>query len=46
MKGLAFDMDFVGIQNYTREIVGYSMFTPFIWAKIIKAKKSNVDCTS
>jgi len=42
---LAFDMDFIGIQNYTREIVGWSYFTPFLWAKIIRADKRNVERT-
>lgn len=42
---LAFDMDFVGIQNYTRELVAASCFTPLIGAKIIKAKKRNVQTT-
>ncbi len=43
---LAFDMDFVGVQNYTREIVSHSPFTPLIWAKIIEAKKRNVPHTT
>ena len=38
---LAFNMDFIGIQNYTREMVSYSPFTPFIFAKIIKAHQRN-----
>lgn len=42
---LAFDMDFVGVQNYTREIVTSSRLTPLIWAKIIKANKRNVETT-
>lgn len=42
---LAFNMDFIGIQNYTREVVAYSYFTPFIWAKIVKANKRNVETT-
>ena len=42
---LAFNMDFIGIQNYTREIVAYSRFTPFMWAKIISAGKRNVPTT-
>ena len=42
---LAFDMDFVGVQNYTREIVASFNFTPFISAKIIKADKRNVETT-
>jgi beta-glucosidase len=42
---LAFDMDFIGLQNYTREIVKYSLFTPFVKAKIIKADKRGVEQT-
>lgn len=44
-KKLAFDMDFIGIQNYTREIVTYAYFMPLINAKIIKADKRNVERT-
>jgi beta-glucosidase len=40
---LAFDMDFIGVQNYTREIIAFSHFTPLIWAKVIKADKRNVE---
>lgn len=42
---LAFDMDFIGIQNYTREVVAYSMFTPLLQAKLISADKRNVEAT-
>ena len=42
---LAFDMDFVGLQNYTREIVRHAPFMPFIKAKIIKAGKRKVEKT-
>jgi beta-glucosidase len=42
---LAFNMDFIGVQNYTREIVAGSYFTPLIWAKVIKANKRNVETT-
>jgi beta-glucosidase len=42
---LAFDMDFIGIQNYTRELVSYSQFTPLIWAKVINADKRKVETT-
>jgi len=38
-------MDFIGIQNYTREIVSYSYFMPFIKTKIIRADKRNVERT-
>ena len=42
---LAFDMDFIGIQNYTRELVTHSAFMPFVKAKIVKANKRNVETT-
>jgi beta-glucosidase len=42
---LAYQMDFIGIQNYTREIVAHSFFTPFIQSKIISADKRNVEHT-
>lgn len=41
-KQLAFEMDFVGLQNYTREIVRYAPLMPFVKAKIIKASKRKV----
>lgn len=42
---LAFDMDFIGIQNYTRELVAHSSLMPFVKAKIVKADKRNVETT-
>jgi len=44
-KKLAFDMDFIGLQNYTREIVKYAPFMPFVRAKIIKANERNTVST-
>jgi beta-glucosidase len=44
-KNLAFNMDFIGVQNYTREVVSHTTFIPFIKAKIIKANKRNVETT-
>jgi len=44
-KNLAFNMDFIGVQNYTREIVSHTTFMPFVQAKIIKANKRNVETT-
>jgi len=43
---LAFDFDFIGLQNYTREIVKYSLFTPYIQAALVKAEKRGVPTTS
>lgn len=42
---LAFDMDFAGLQNYTRELVRHAPFMPFVKARIIKASKRNVERT-
>ena len=38
--------DFIGIQNYTREVVAHSIFTPYINAKIIPADKRKVYYTA
>ncbi|MCP1253349.1 GH1 family beta-glucosidase [Elizabethkingia sp. HX XZB] len=45
-QDLKFDMDFIGIQNYTREIIRYAMFVPFLHAKIVNAKDRNVEMTA
>ncbi len=39
---LPFDFDFVGIQNYTREIARYSYWVPFVKANLIKAADRDV----
>ena len=39
------DFDFIGIQNYTREIVTHSYLIPFLNAKLVKAEKRNVPRT-
>lgn len=44
-KRMVFDADFIGIQNYTREIVEWSPFVPVVWGKIIEAKKRGVETT-
>jgi len=44
-KLATFDFDFIGVQNYTREIVRYSFLTPLIQARLIKASKRNVPVT-
>ncbi|HMU08827.1 MAG TPA: GH1 family beta-glucosidase [Ferruginibacter sp.] len=44
-KKLAFEMDFIGLQNYTRELVSHAPLMPFMRAKVIKASKRNVDHT-
>ncbi|AJW65329.1 Beta-glucosidase A [Elizabethkingia miricola] len=45
-RDLKFDMDFIGIQNYTREIIRYAMFVPFLQAKIVNAKDRKVEMTA
>ncbi len=42
---MKFDFDFIGVQNYTREIVKHSYFTPYLKASIIKANKRKVPST-
>ncbi len=42
---LAFKMDFIGLQNYTREMITHSAFMPYIKAKIVKAEKRAVETT-
>jgi beta-glucosidase len=37
---LSFDFDFIGLQNYTREIVQSSFFTPYVGASLVKAEKN------
>jgi beta-glucosidase len=44
-KKLAFDMDFIGVQNYTRELVKYAWCTPMIQARLVKADKRKVATT-
>jgi beta-glucosidase len=43
---MSFDFDFIGLQNYTREIVKYSFFTPYIGATLVKAEKRGVELTA
>src|ERR1700761_7927697 len=45
LESLKFDFDFIGLQNYTREIVKYSFFTPYIQAKLVKAQDRDVELT-
>ncbi|MFN4762210.1 GH1 family beta-glucosidase [Gillisia sp. Q332] len=43
---LKFDFDFIGVQNYTREIVRHSWIVPFVKARNIKAEKRKVPLTA
>ncbi len=42
---LPFDMDFIGIQNYTREIIAHSWLFPYLRARVIHANTRNVEKT-
>ena len=42
---MVFDFDFIGIQNYTREVVRHSYTVPYLQAKIVPAPKRNVKTT-
>ncbi len=43
---MVFDFDFIGIQNYTREIVKNSWLTPYIKASLVTAQKRKVPITA
>lgn len=40
-----FNFDFIGLQNYTREVVRHSYTVPYLHAKIVKASKRKVKTT-
>jgi beta-glucosidase len=42
---LSFDFDFIGIQNYTREIIKNSWLIPYVSASLVKAEERNVKLT-
>lgn len=44
-EAMKFDFDFIGLQNYTREIVQYSFLTPYLWASLVSAEKRKVQST-
>jgi beta-glucosidase len=43
---MAFDFDFIGLQNYTRELVKASYLVPYIGARLVKAEDRNVPLTA
>lgn len=43
---LPFDFDFIGIQNYTREVVRHSWFVPYVSGKMINAAKRGKPTTT
>jgi beta-glucosidase len=42
---MAFDFDFIGVQNYTREIAKRSWLVPIMFATLVGAHKRNVETT-
>lgn len=40
------DLDFVGLQHYTREVVAHSTIMPYLNARIVKATKRDVPLTT
>lgn len=43
---LPFRFDFVGLQNYTREVVKHAYLVPYLGARIVDARKRGVPTTS
>ena len=43
---LAFDFDFIGVQNYTREVAKSAWYVPYIGGKLVGAKDRKVPYTS
>jgi len=43
---MSFDFDFIGIQNYTREVIRYSLLTPYLHAQIVRADRRDVPTTT
>jgi beta-glucosidase len=39
---MVFDFDFIGIQNYTREVVSYTFYIPYLQARLVPADKRKV----
>lgn len=43
---MAFDFDFVGIQNYTREVVEHKWYIPYLQGQIVEANSRQVSTTT
>ncbi|MEQ8908495.1 MAG: GH1 family beta-glucosidase [Vicingaceae bacterium] len=43
---MAFDYDFIGVQNYSREIIKSSIWMPIVKAKLVTAEKRKVERTA
>jgi beta-glucosidase len=41
-----FDFDFIGVQNYTREVVKAAWYIPYVKARLVGAKNRNVPFTT
>lgn len=44
-ESMQFDFDFIGVQNYTREVIKHSFFTPYLFAQMVSPKKRKVETT-
>ncbi len=42
---MVFDFDFIGLQNYTREVIRHSWSMPYIFARQVPPQKRNVSTT-
>lgn len=45
-KKLPFNFDFIGLQNYTREVVKYNPIVPYVKGKIVHASERGVEHTN
>ncbi|MFD2783929.1 GH1 family beta-glucosidase [Hymenobacter rubripertinctus] len=43
---LPFDFDFLGVQNYTREVVRHAWYVPLLWAALVGAGRRGVPATA
>lgn len=39
LEKLAFDFDFIGLQNYFRTVAKFSLWPPLMWANVVKGEK-------
>ncbi|PIB36166.1 beta-glucosidase [Reichenbachiella sp. 5M10] len=45
-QNMVFDFDFVGLQNYTREVVRHNWYMPYLQGQIVKAEERDVELTT
>ncbi len=43
---LMFNFDFLGVQNYTRQVVRFSAFPPYLWSRAVDPEKQGVPTSS